>query len=155
SWIDASTSGRCTFFPGDGYVDPYLLSHAYGRAARKRGVQIRTRTEVDDLVVNSDTVTGVRCASGTVSGGSIIDAAGAWASVISARAGYPLPMTPTRSHYWIAAPSDIYGGEFPVIMLPDCQAYTRPEVGGMVIGVQEQSSATFDARVLPSDINTF
>src|SRR3546814_18553646 len=31
----------------------------------------------------------------------------------------------------------------------------RPEVGGMVIGVQEKSSATFDARVLPGDINTF
>src|SRR3546814_15963595 len=50
-WIDASTSGRNTFFPGDGYVDQYLLSHAYGRAARKRGVQIRTRTEVDDLEI--------------------------------------------------------------------------------------------------------
>src|SRR3546814_5974182 len=64
-------------------------------------------------------------------------------------------MTPTRRHYWCAAPSDIYGGEFPVILLPDCQAYMRPEVGGMVIGVQEKSSATFDARVLPGDINTF
>src|SRR3546814_20260159 len=31
----------------------------------------------------------------------------------------------------------------------------RPEVGGMVIGVREKSSATFDARVLPGDINTF
>lgn len=155
SWLDASTSGRSTFFPGDGYVDPYLLSHAYGRAARKRGVEIRTRTAVNELAVDSGSVTGVRCASGTISGGSIIDAAGAWASVVSARAGYPLPMTPTRSHYWIAAPSEIYGGEFPVILLPDCQAYMRPEVGGMVIGVQEKSSATFDARVLPDDINTF
>src|SRR3546814_11758508 len=112
-------------------------------------------TLTDTLFPYTTLFRSVRCASGTVSGGSIIDAAGAWASVISARAGYPLPMTPTRSHYWIAAPSDIYGGEFPVILLPDCQTYMRPAVGGMVIGVPEKSSATFDARVLPGAINTF
>jgi 4-methylaminobutanoate oxidase (formaldehyde-forming) len=31
----------------------------------------------------------------------------------------------------------------------------RPEVGGMVVGVQERYSTTFDARLLPDDINTF
>ena len=154
-WLDVTTSNRITFFPGDGYVDPYLLGHAYGRAARNRGVQIRTRTAVNDMMIDSGAVVGVRCSSGEVSGGSIIDAAGAWASVISAQAGYPLPMTPTRSHYWITAADKVYGGEFPVVLLPDCQAYMRPEVGGMIIGVQEKSSATFDARDLPDDINTF
>jgi 4-methylaminobutanoate oxidase (formaldehyde-forming) len=154
-WLDTSSSHRNTFFPGDGYIDPYLLSHAYGRAARKMGAHIRTRTAVKDLIINSGEVVAVRSSSGDVSGGSIIDAAGAWASVLSARAGYPLPMTPTRSHYWIAAPSKLYGGEFPVVLLPDCQAYMRSEVGGMVVGVQERHSATFDARELPDDINTF
>lgn len=154
-WLVTSSSHRRTFFPGDGYVDPYLLSQAYGRAARKMGAHIRTRTAVNDLVMDSGRVVAVRSSSGDVSGGSIIDAAGAWASVLSARAGYPLPMTPTRSHYWIAAPREGYGGDFPVVLLPDCQAYMRPEVGGMVIGVQEQHSATFDARELPDDINTF
>jgi 4-methylaminobutanoate oxidase (formaldehyde-forming) len=31
----------------------------------------------------------------------------------------------------------------------------RPEAGAMVVGVQETNSATFDARELPDDINTF
>jgi 4-methylaminobutanoate oxidase (formaldehyde-forming) len=154
-WLDPSSSRRNTFFPGDGYIDPYLLSHAYARAARKMGAKIRTRSAVNDLVFSSGRVATVRCSSGDVSGGSVIDAAGAWASVLSARAGYPLPMTPTRSHYWITAPNDAYGKVFPVVLLPDCRAYMRPEVGGMVVGVQERYSATFDARLLPDDINTF
>ncbi|MBT6095493.1 MAG: FAD-binding oxidoreductase [Rhodospirillaceae bacterium] len=154
-WLDASTANRITFFPTDGYVDPYLLSTAYGRAARKGGVQIRTRTEVNDLIIESGRVTGVNSTSGNIFGGSVIDAAGAWASIISAHAGFPLPMAPTRSHYWITAPEIAYGGEFPVVLLPECQAYMRPEVGAMVVGVQEQHSATFDARRLPDDINTF
>lgn len=154
-WLDASSSHRTTFFPSDGYVDPYLLSHAYARAARMRGADIRTRSAVTDLVVKSDRVLSVRSTSGEFSGGSVIDAAGAWASLIAARAGFPLPMAPTRSHYWIAAPSAAYGREFPVVLLPDCQAYMRPEVGGVVVGVQERHSATFDARELPDDISAF
>jgi len=154
-WLNSSTAHRITLFPTDGYVDPYMLSTAYGRAARQLGAQIRTRTAVNNLIISSDRVTGVRTASGDIFGGSVIDAAGAWASLISARAGYPLPMAPTRSHYWITAPDASYGGDFPVTLLPDCRAYMRPEAGAMVVGVQETNSATFDARQLPDDINTF
>lgn len=154
-WLNASSSLRTTFFPSDGYVDPYLFSHAYARAARMRGADIRTRSAVTDLVVKAERVLSVRCTSGEFSGGSVIDAAGAWASLLAARARFPLPMAPTRSHYWIAAPSAAYGREFPVALLPDCQAYMRPELGGMVVGVQERLSATFDARELPDDISAF
>ncbi len=154
-WLNTSAAQRITFFPTDGYIDPYLLSNAYGRAARNAGVHIRTRTDVQDLMIERDRVKGVITSSGDIAGGSIIDAAGAWASLVAARAGYPLPMAPTRSHYWITAPKPAYGGEFPVTLLPDVQAYMRPEVGGMAIGVQEPNSATFDARELPHDINTF
>jgi len=154
-WLNSSTAHRITLFPTDGYVDPYMLSTAYGRAARKHGAQVRTRTAVNDLILSSGRISGVRTASGDIFGGSIIDAAGAWASLISARAGYPLPMAPTRSHYWITAADTSYGGDFPVTLLPDCRAYMRPETGAMVVGVQETNSATFDARQLPDDINTF
>ena len=143
------------FFPTDGYIDPYMLSTAYGRAARRRRVQIRPRCAVNDLIIRSERVMGVRTTAGEIFAGSVTDTAGAWASLISARAGYPLPMTPTRSHYWITAPNTAYGGDFPATVLPDARAYFRPEVGGMVVGVQERNSATFDARELPDDISTF
>lgn len=154
-WLDPSTAHRITFFPTDGYVDPYLLSTAYGHAARRLGAKIRPRTEAVDLLIDSDRVIGVRTGSEDFYGGTVIDAAGAWASVVSARAGYPLPLAPTRSHYWITAADPIFGGDFPVTLLPDARAYMRPEVGGVLVGVQEPRSVTFDARELPDDINTF
>jgi len=64
-------------------------------------------------------------------------------------------MAPVRSHYWITEPSASYGGEHPVTILPDIGAYMRPEVGGLVLGVQEPRSATFDARELPDDPAAF
>lgn len=154
-WLDCSTADRITFFPTDGYVDPYLLSTAYGHAARRLGAQIRPRTAAADLIISSDRVIGVRTGTGDIFGGTVIDAAGAWASIVSARAGYPLPMAPTRSHYWIAAADSSYGDDFPVTMLPDARTYMRPEMCAMLVGVQEPNSMTFDARELPDDINTF
>ncbi len=154
-WLLASSACRITYFPTDGYVDPYLLATAYGRAARDLGAHIRTRTEVGDLIVESDRIAGIRTTTGDVFGASVIDAAGAWASLISARAGFPLPMAPTRSHYWITAPEQAYGCDFPVTLLPDARAYMRPETDAMLIGVQETNSATFYARELPHDMAAF
>lgn len=154
-WLDPSTAHRLTFFPTDGYVDPYLLSTAYGRAARRRGVEVRQRAAAVDLLIDSGRVIGVRAGSDEIHGGTVTDAAGAWASVVSARAAYPLPLAPTRSHYWITAPDSDFGGDFPVTVLPDAKAYMRPEVGGMLVGVQEPNSPTFDARELPDDIEAF
>ncbi len=37
----------------------------------------------------------------------------------------------------------------------DAGAYSRPEVGGLLLGIQEQYSRTFDYRKLPDDIASF
>ena len=85
----------------------------------------------------------------------MIDAAGAWAAILSERAGYALPMAPVRSHYWITERGTGGGGDHPVTVLPDVAAYTRPETGGLLLGIQEPNSATFDARDLPDDPDAF
>ena len=154
-WLDASSAHRMTLFPTDGYVDPYSLSTAYANAARRHGAQVRPRCAVTGLIIESDRVVGVQAGSDKIVGGSVIDAAGAWASLVSAQAGFPLPMAPTRSHYWFTAADASFGGDFPVALLPDARAYMRPEVGAMLVGVQEPNSVTFDARELPDDISTF
>lgn len=154
-WLESASAHRITFFPTDGYVDPYSLSTAFGYAARRHGAHIRPRSAAVDLLIDCNRVIGVHTGLDKIFAGSVIDAAGAWASIVSARAGYPLPMAPTRSHYWITAEDSSYGGDFPITLLPDARTYMRPEMGAMLIGVQEPNSATFDARELPDDINTF
>lgn len=42
-----------------------------------------------------------------------------------------------------------------MVYLPDARAYARPEVGGLLVGVQEPRSRTYDARTLPPDIADF
>jgi 4-methylaminobutanoate oxidase (formaldehyde-forming) len=155
SWLETHTIHKVAFFPTDGYADPYLLGMAYIRAAQARGAVVRPRTEVRDVLMDRQKIMGVVCDAGRVSCCTVIDACGVWAALFSERVGYPLPMAPVRSHYWITEPAESYGGEHPVTILPDAAAYTRPEVGGLVLGIQEPRSATFDARDLPDDPAAF
>lgn len=154
-WLDISTIRKVAFLPTDGYADPYLLTLSYIRAARARGAVVRPRTDVCDVLMERQKVIGVMTDAGQISCGTVIDACGVWAALFSERVGFPLPMAPVRSHYWITEPTEAYGGEHPVTILPDVAAYTRPEVGGLILGIQEPRSATFDARDLPDDPAAF
>lgn len=154
-WLQTDEVEKAVFFPTDGYADPYLLSMSFIRAAQARGAVFRPRTAVLDVITTDDRVTGVMTASGPIACGTVIDACGVWAALFSARVGFPLPMAPVRSHYWIAEPDEAFGGEHPVTVLPDIAAYTRPDVGGLLLGVQEPQSATFNAQDLPDDPTEF
>ena len=147
-WLNASTAREMVYFPTDGYVDPYLFTMAYANAARQRGATIRPRTAVEKILLNNGRAIGVSAANETIYGANVIDAAGAWSAVLSAQAGYALPLAPVRSHYWIAEPDPAFGsgmagvkaGQHPITILLDAATYTRPELGGLVIGVQESQS---------------
>ena len=154
-WLNTEVIQKSIFTPTDGYVDPYLLSMSYMEAAIRRGADVRPRTDVTDVMMDGERVMGVMTASGPIASGSVIDACGAWAALFSARVGFPLPMAPVRSHYWMSEPNLKYGAEHPMTILSDIGAYTRPEVGGLLVGVQETHSATFDARDLPDDPAAF
>lgn len=154
-WLDINSIRSAAFLPTDGYIDPYLLTMSYTKAAQARGAIVRPRTEVLDVSIEQQKVRGVLTNAGQISCGSVVDACGVWAATFSQRAGFPLPMAPVRSHYWITEPNEAYGGEHPITILPDIAAYTRPEVGGLILGVQEPRSVTFDARELPNDPAAF
>jgi len=154
-WLDTSNIKKVAHFPTDGYIDPYLLSMAYIKGARQKGACFQTKCAVDKILHKDGKVIGVSTSNGKLYGSTVVNAAGAWSSVLSADAGFPLPLVPVRSHYWIAEPDPHYGGEHPITLLHDAAAYTRPETGGLLLGVQETNSKTFDARQLPHDSASF
>jgi len=77
-WLELPRDCETLFVPTDGYVDPYLLSMAYARAARARGVDFRLRTAVTGITVQRQRVVGIEVGGERMSGGTVIDAAGAW-----------------------------------------------------------------------------
>jgi 4-methylaminobutanoate oxidase (formaldehyde-forming) len=151
-WLDAGDARRVSYVEDDGYADPYRLTLAYAKAARRLGVRFLEDTAVHGLLHDSRRLEGVRTSAGEVRADAVINAAGAWAINVSKDAGHPMGTAPVRSHYYITAPLPAWPPHFPLVYLPDARAYARAEVGGLLLGVQESESRTYDARTLPGDI---
>ena len=85
----------------------------------------------------------------------MILAGGVWTSLFASTIKVPIATAPVRSHYWLTEPDLDYGREGSITIMPDVSAYTRPELGGLLLGVQENECAVFDARKLPEDLQYF
>lgn len=152
-WLDASGANAIAWTSTDMVADPHLFTHAYATAARARGAVIRTNAAVTGLVRNATDVLGVKTTTGEIHAGAVIDAAGAWASLVARDAGADLPMAPVWSHYWVTAPDAGFPSNMAYAILPDARAYVRPEVGGAIIGLRERQSLSLDPRTLPGDVD--
>jgi 4-methylaminobutanoate oxidase (formaldehyde-forming) len=154
-WLKAGPETLSVFFAEEGFIDAYRLTAAYVRAARQRGARIETGIAVHAIRLDSGRAAGLETSRGFQPCEKVVIAAGAWSNTLTMPLGVALPMVPTRSHFWVAAPDPAFAGNQPMTIHADAGAYTRPEVGGLLIGLQEKHSRTFDCRALPDDIGTF
>lgn len=152
-WLDLESAVRIIFLPNDGYIDGARLGYAYSKAARQMGCRIRRSVAVRGVLRDGEKVTGVLTDQGNITSKLVVDAAGAWSVQIAKWAGWNFPASPTRSHYWITAPDGNGSAQQPNVQLPDFRAYFRAEVGGLVVGIQEPQTRTYDPFTLPPDMD--
>ena len=85
----------------DGVFEPFRFCLAFLATARLNGADVRTYSEVTEIVLSGRCVTGVRIKDHrtgktlTESADLIINATGPWAGDIAAKAGVEVPVTPT------------------------------------------------------------
>ena len=154
-WLLAGAFDTAVHFPQEMYIEPYLLTQAYLRAATRLGVQFQDADAVRIHTLNGQ-VRGLETGTGHfLPASSIVVAAGAWSSLLAAALDIALPMAPVRSQYWITAPADLFDPKGAIMLLPAIRAYARPEGGGLLFGVREQRAVAVDPRRLPSDLSGF
>lgn len=84
-------------FPDHGALDVHELLTSFLRGARRGGVELRCRTEVTGLEIETDRCTGVRTAGGAIRARWVVDATGAWAGRIAQGTGASrVDFTPRR-----------------------------------------------------------
>ncbi len=143
--LDARRARAIGWIPGDGYIDAYQLATAYARSARGRGVTMWTGTSVRGFRMRDGRVVGVETDRGDVECDTVVLCAGAWVGPLAMQAGIALPVTPVRSHFWMTAPDAMVRPDQPVIRFPGLRTgYTRPEVGGLLMGCYEPGSRAYD-----------
>jgi sarcosine oxidase subunit beta len=154
-WLKTDEVLKVGFMPNESYCDPYLLGTFFARCAKMNGADIRQDVEVKDLLMEGNTAIGVSTTAGNIYADAVVITAGAWSPVLAMQAGIGLPMAPVRSQYWITERNDIFPVDSPIVLLPDVQAYARPEGGGLLFGIRETKSFTISPLDIPKDISGF
>ncbi|QLG29040.1 FAD-binding oxidoreductase [Halorarum halophilum] len=126
-----------TYNAADGYADPNLAVQGYAAKARDAGVDVRTKTDVTDVLVDEGAderiITGVETEDGRIEADFVVNAAGAWAARIAGMAGVNLPIHPRRRQISMVDPSLTLPEDVPLTIDLDTGSYFRPERDGTAL----------------------
>lgn len=156
-WMDVEAVDVALYMPTDAFIDSALLCSGYARAAARMGVTLRPNCRVKEIVTENGKVCGVRLADGeAVFAPVVVNAAGAWANLLMKPLRVGLPFTPVRSHFWITAiDPDRFPAGHPFTVIPDARAFTRSDVGALIIGLRESCCQAFDPSALTDKLEDF
>ena len=154
-WLKTDELLKIALMPAEGFCDPYLLGTFFARCARKQGAMLKQGIAVEGLLVEKDQVVGVSTSEGKMQAPIVVDAAGVWAPILAHQGGFGLPLAPVRSQYWITDRSNCFPSQSPMVLLPDAQAYTRPESGALLVGIRERQSMVISPANLPNDLEGY
>ncbi|MEM6897318.1 MAG: FAD-dependent oxidoreductase, partial [Pseudomonadota bacterium] len=140
--------------PLDGHLDPSGTTHAYAKAARLGGAEIRTHTMVTATHPLPNGGWEVVTDKGRIEAEHLVNAAGLWAREVGQMAGITLPLHPMEHQYIVTDDiAEIYdrAEEHPHVMDPAGESYLRQEGRGLCIGFYEQAAKPWAVDGTPWD----
>ena len=143
------------FCPTDGHIQPAELVSAYLKVGRDRGVQYRTNTPVTEILTTGGRVYGVRAGDAEFHAPAVVNAGGPWSYLNAELADAMLP-TAAIGHYYLTTrphPDHPVDRMSPAIRDRHHRLYTRPESGGLIVGIYDADPDLHNMRKLPVDFD--
>ena len=137
----------------DLYLEPVQIPLGYARASARLGAMLLPNTPVLEILAEGGAVAGVRTSRGEIRSRIVVDAAGAWLSVVAAQGGSTVKAVPTRHQLMVTAPLAQVHPNQPITRIIDANVYVRPEKGGLMLGGYEPDPVQYDMRDLPADFH--
>ena len=85
----------------DGYAGPHEALQGLRRGALGLGAVLVEECTVTGVSVRNDCVVGVDTTLGVIATRTVVNAAGAWASIVGRYVGLEIPVVPRRQHQWL------------------------------------------------------
>ena len=156
--IDQNEFVGALYDPIEGHCDPYGVTHAYAKAAKKNGGTIALHTKVEDLTQQVDGTWIVHTANGNVKAEHVVNAAGLWARELGRMVGLELPVLAMEHMYLltddmpeVAEINKKTGKEVLHAVDFDGEIYLRQERGGMLMGTYERACKPWSETTTPWD----
>jgi 4-methylaminobutanoate oxidase (formaldehyde-forming) len=128
------------FIPGDGYIDPYSLTMAYAKGARRHGVKIEENTCVTEIVVEDRRIQGAVTNAGNIACDVLVNCAGLWAKRVGKMAGVSLAAGVVEHQYFLTEKKLSLEPSLTTLRDPDKNFYLKPDVASFAIGGWEQGT---------------
>lgn len=155
-FFDKSKFVGAIYDPLDGHLDPYGVTHAYAKSAKKLGAAIHEQTKVEDTVPNGDGTWTIVTNQGNIHTQHVVNAGGLWAREVGRMAGLELPILAMEHHYLLTDGfpevkefNDRTGREVGHAVDFSAELYTRQERDGVLIGTYEQNCKPWSPRETP------
>ncbi len=156
--LDPSHFVGAVYDPNEGHVDPYGVTHAYAKSAKKNGAEIYLHTRVEDLVQLEDGTWRVITDKGEIRAEHVVNAGGLWAREVGRMVGLELPVLAMEHMYLITEdmPEVIEynrktGKEIQHCVDFDGEIYLRQERNGMLMGTYEKACRPWSPLTTPWD----
>jgi 4-methylaminobutanoate oxidase (formaldehyde-forming) len=143
------------YCPTDGHLQPAELVAAYIKVGKERGVRYKTNTPVTEVLLEGGRVRGVRTPAGEYHAPVVVNAGGPWSYLNAELAEEVLP-TAAIGHYYLTTRPDAnhpVDRLSPAIRNRELRIYTRPESGGLIVGIYDEEPELHDMRKLPVDFD--
>ncbi|MFC6585462.1 FAD-dependent oxidoreductase [Sulfitobacter aestuariivivens] len=152
--LDTDGIDSILYEPLKGYCDPASVTHAYAKAARKMGAEVRRFMPVEATRPLADGGWEVVTPKGVIHADVLINAAGLWGREVAALAGLSLPLMPVEHHYFVTEPMPALAAlprEIAHVSEPGGGYYLRQEGQGLLLGIYEDACTLWSEAGTPLD----
>ncbi len=141
--------------PGDGAADPSGVTYMLAKAAKKGGAKIFEQSPVENILIKSGRVHGVKVNGHVLECEYIVLASGMWSRQIGEKIDVSIPLYPAEHFYVITEPIKDLSKTLPVIRDFDSSVYFKEDAGKLLIGIFEgKSIPAFDqTNKVPEDFS--
>ena len=143
------------YCPTDGHLQPAELVSAYIKIGKSLGVQYVMNSPIDAVLIEGDKVQGVSTTDGVFHAPVVVNAAGPWSHLVADLAETVLPTSALGHYYLTTRPDDehVVDRLSPAVRDRHLRIYSRPESGGLIVGLYGEETIEYDMKSLPSDFD--
>jgi len=143
------------YCPTDGHLQPAELVSAYIRVGKSHGVRYQPNCPVEGVMIQGGRAIGVKTSNGPIHAPVIVNAAGPWSYLLADLADTVLPTAAVGHVYLTTRPDAAHPVDrlSPAIRDRHFRLYTRPESGGLIVGIYGEETVEYDMAKLPVDFD--
>ena len=154
-WLELADIALIGYEPRSGYADPYLTTSSFARAARRKGVTVKTGCRVTGLATEGGALRGVETEAGPLFAGQVALAVGPWTAALGPALGQDLNLEISRHCVLTFEAGAPYERTLPVVkdLTTANKMYFRPASGGVVLaGTGDHGDPVETAEALDENV---